>query len=75
MQKVNFDHNAIREARLLQLNELQEWRFLAYENSKIHEEKMKACHENCIRRREFRVGQKVLLFNMSTIVLGNLRSR
>ena len=33
-KKLNFDHNATGEARLLQQNELQEWRSQDYENGK-----------------------------------------
>lgn len=62
-KKINIDHNSAWEARLLQLNEHQEWRSQAYENAKIYKEMTKAWHDNRICKYEFNVGQKVLLFN------------
>ncbi|KAL0439327.1 UNVERIFIED_CONTAM: hypothetical protein Slati_2415700 [Sesamum latifolium] len=55
--------------RKLQLQELEEIRNDAYENSKIYKEKAKAFHDHAISRKEFNIGQKVLLFS------GKLRSR
>ncbi|XP_073153768.1 uncharacterized protein [Henckelia pumila] len=51
------------EHRKLQLQELEEIRNDAYASSKIYKEKMKAFHDNLISRREFEVGQKVLLYH------------
>ncbi|CAN6560273.1 unnamed protein product [Malus baccata var. baccata] len=47
----------------LQLNELEEVRIEAYENSHINNEKTKAFHDKMIRSKTFSIGQKVLLFN------------
>ncbi|RDY00751.1 hypothetical protein CR513_16029, partial [Mucuna pruriens] len=41
----------------------QELRQEAYENSQIYKKKVKYFHDNKILRKEFRVGQKTLLFN------------
>ncbi|CAN6552317.1 unnamed protein product [Malus baccata var. baccata] len=49
--------------RKLQLNELEEVRNEAYENSRIYKEKTKAFHDRMIRSKTFSIGQKVLLFN------------
>ncbi|KAL0391263.1 UNVERIFIED_CONTAM: hypothetical protein Slati_4578500 [Sesamum latifolium] len=49
--------------RKLQLQELEEIRNDAYENSKIYKEKAKAFHDRAISRKEFNIGQKVLLFH------------
>ena len=46
-----------------QLNELEEFRNEAYENPKIYKEKTKAWHDKHIARKEFKAGQRVLLFN------------
>ncbi|KAA0051771.1 rve domain-containing protein [Cucumis melo var. makuwa] len=62
-KKLNFDHNTAGEARLLKLNELQEWCSQAYKNAKIYKEKTKAWHDSRINRYKLGVGQKVLLFN------------
>ena len=62
--------------RKLQINELEELRNDAYENSKIHKARTKAFHDKIILRKEFDVGQKVLLYNSRLhIYPGKLRSR
>lgn len=45
------------------LNKIEESRNDAYENSCIYKEKTKRFHHRHIRRKEFHVGDKVLLFN------------
>ncbi|XP_052193817.1 uncharacterized protein LOC127802156 [Diospyros lotus] len=49
--------------RKLQLQELEEIRLEAYENSRIYKAKTKVAHDKLIMRKEFQVGQKVLLYN------------
>nr|GEY29387.1 putative nucleotidyltransferase, ribonuclease H [Tanacetum cinerariifolium] len=49
--------------RLLQLNELNELRDQAYENSLIYKERTKKLHDDKIKNRIFNVGDQVLLFN------------
>ncbi|XP_015955140.1 uncharacterized protein LOC107479526 [Arachis duranensis] len=63
LKLLNFDNNAAREKRILQLQELEELRSQAYENVKIYKEKAKRWHDQKIARREFVEGQKVLLYN------------
>ena len=58
------------------MNELDEIRLEAYENSKFYKERTKKFHDSMINRKEFSVGQKVLLFNSRLKLLpGKLRSR
>ncbi|GJR94974.1 DNA-directed DNA polymerase [Tanacetum coccineum] len=47
----------------LQLNELNELRDQAYENSLIYKERTKKLHDSKIKNRIFNVGDRVLLFN------------
>ena len=62
--------------RKLQLQELEEIRLEAYENSKTYKEKVKRFHDDRILRKEFQVGQKVLLFNSRLkLIASNLRSK
>ena len=70
------DSKMAGEKRILQLNELEEFRNEAYENAKIYKEKTKAWHDKHIARKKLELGQRVLLFN-SRIKLfpGNLKSR
>ena len=51
------------EHRKLQLQELEEIRNDAYESARIYKEKMKVFHDKMISRKEFKVGQKVLLYH------------
>ena len=63
------------EHRKLQLQELEEIRNDAYESARIYKEKTKAFHDKMISRKEFKVGQKVLLYHSQLrLFLGKLRS-
>ena len=76
VKKCNMDLDQAGIHRKLQLQELEEIRLEAYENSKIYKEKVKALHDKKLARKEFSVGQKVLLFNSRLKLMpGKLRSR
>ena len=58
------------------INELEEIRNDAYENSKIHKARIKEFHDKRILRKTFDVGQKVLLYNSRLHLFSRkLRSR
>ncbi|GJV50125.1 putative ribonuclease H-like domain-containing protein [Tanacetum coccineum] len=58
------------------MNELNELRDQAYENSLIYKEKTKRIHDSKIKNRIFNVGDRVLLFNSRLkIFSGKLKSR
>ncbi|CAM8890010.1 unnamed protein product [Rhodiola kirilowii] len=61
VQTLNFDLKTAGEKRILQLNELDEIR--SYENARIYKERTKRWHDKRIVRREFYIGDEVLLFN------------
>ena len=64
------------EHRKLQLQELEEIRNDAYESARIYKEKTKVFHDKMISRKEFKVGQKVLLYHSRFCLFpGKLRSR
>ena len=64
------------ERHLLQLNELDEFQFQAYENTKLFKEKTKRWHDAHILKKEFRVGDLILLFNYGfKLFSSKLRSR
>ncbi|XP_075083394.1 uncharacterized protein LOC142167135 [Nicotiana tabacum] len=70
------DLEAAGEKRLLQLNELDEFRMHSYENAKLYKEKTKRWHANRIKPRHFKLGQHVLLFNSRLKLFpGKLKSR
>ncbi|XP_022883568.1 uncharacterized protein LOC111400384 [Olea europaea var. sylvestris] len=74
-KQLNMDLNAAGEKRLLQLNELDEFRMEAYENAKLYKERTKKWHDMHIQRRVFEVGQQVLLYNSRLKLFpGKLRS-
>nr|GEY21752.1 reverse transcriptase domain-containing protein [Tanacetum cinerariifolium] len=59
----NFDLKTAGDHRKVQINELNELRDQAYENSLIYKEKTKKLHDSKIKDRIFNIGDKVLLFN------------
>ncbi|KAM1593629.1 hypothetical protein ACFX10_000129 [Malus domestica] len=59
----NMDMSVAGKQRKLQLNELDEIQNDAYESSRIYKEKSKSFHDKMILRKNFVIGQKVLLFN------------
>ncbi|KAJ4723360.1 Pol polyprotein, partial [Melia azedarach] len=62
--------------RKLQLNELEEIRNEAYENSRIYKERMKVFHDKNIVRKTVKPSQKVLLYNSKLHLFpGKLRSK
>ena len=76
VRELNMDLKAAGEKRLLQLSELEEFRLNAYENTRIYKEKTKYWHDKHIQKRDFEVGQQVLLFNSRLKLFpGKLRSR
>ncbi|GJU64707.1 reverse transcriptase domain-containing protein [Tanacetum coccineum] len=72
----NFDLETAGDHRKVQLNELNELRDHAYENSLIYKEKTKRIHDSKIKNRVFNVGDQVLLFNSRLKMFsGKLKSR
>ncbi|RDX99889.1 putative protein K02A2.6, partial [Mucuna pruriens] len=64
------------EQRKFQLQELDELRLEAYENSRIYKQKVKKFHDQKILRKDFSVCQRVLLFNSRLkLKASKLRSR
>jgi hypothetical protein len=58
------------------LNELEEIRRDAYDNTNIYKSKVKDFHDKHIQRKNFEVGQKVLLYNSKLHLFpGKLHSR
>nr|GFA10259.1 reverse transcriptase domain-containing protein [Tanacetum cinerariifolium] len=76
LEQANFDLAVAGDHRKVQLNELNELRDHAYENSLIYKEKTKRIHDSKIKNRIFNVGDRVLLFNSRLkIFLGKLKTR
>ncbi|XP_016195853.1 uncharacterized protein LOC107636896 [Arachis ipaensis] len=63
-------------ARKLQLEELECLRLEAYENARIYKEQTKAFHDHHIRKKDFKEGDDILLYNSRLWFMpGKLRSR
>ncbi|GJT53477.1 reverse transcriptase domain-containing protein [Tanacetum coccineum] len=62
LKHANFDLKSSGDHRKVQLNELNELRDQAYENSLIYKEKKKKIHDSKIKNPVFNVGDRVLLF-------------
>ncbi|GKA03902.1 reverse transcriptase domain-containing protein [Tanacetum coccineum] len=76
LKHCNFDLKIAGDHRKVRMNELNELRDLAYENSFIYKEKMKKIHDSKIKNRVFNVGDRVLLFNSRLkIFSGKLKTR
>ncbi|XP_057734496.1 uncharacterized protein LOC130949913 [Arachis stenosperma] len=60
---LNLDSKAAGIKRMLQLNELDKFRYSAYENAKLYKERTKLLHDKKIAVRVFEPGQRVLLYN------------
>nr|GEV63833.1 reverse transcriptase domain-containing protein [Tanacetum cinerariifolium] len=63
LKHVNFDLQTAGDHRKVQLNELNELRNQAYENSLIYKEKTNRLYDSKIKDRIFNIGDRVLLFN------------
>ncbi|RDY07568.1 hypothetical protein CR513_08317, partial [Mucuna pruriens] len=72
----NLAYDQAGEQRKLTLQELDKLRLEACENSRIYKQKVKNFHDQKILRKDFYVGQKVLLFNSRLkLITGKLRTR
>nr|GFA52143.1 hypothetical protein [Tanacetum cinerariifolium] len=76
LKHANFDLKTAGDHRKVQINELNELRDQAYENTLIYKEKSKRLHDSKIKNRVFNIGDRVLLFNSRLKILsGKLKSR
>ncbi|XP_062014106.1 uncharacterized protein LOC133730556 [Rosa rugosa] len=76
IKKLNFDLDKAGEKRKLDLCELDEIRMEAYENAKLYKERSKLYHDKKLVKKEFHVGQLVLLYDSRLKLFpGKLRSR
>nr|GEV54666.1 reverse transcriptase domain-containing protein [Tanacetum cinerariifolium] len=76
LKHANFNLKTAGDHRKIQINELNELRDQAYENSLIYKEKTKRIHNSKIKNRIFNIGDIVLIFNSRLkIFSGKLKSR
>ena len=76
MKKLKLDWNEAAEQRLTELNELDKFCLKSYERSPLYKENMKKYHDQKIEKREFMVGDLVLLYNSRLrLCPGKLKSK
>ncbi|RVW63915.1 Retrovirus-related Pol polyprotein from transposon 297 [Vitis vinifera] len=76
IKKLNMDLIRAGAKRCLDLNEMEELRNDAYINSKVAKQRMKKWHDQLISNKEFRKGQRVLLYDTRLHIFpGKLKSR
>ncbi|XP_074305813.1 uncharacterized protein LOC141641034 [Silene latifolia] len=63
IKTLNLDLKLSGEKRILQIEELEEFRLHSYENAKIYKECTKLLHNKRIKQKALDKGDKVLLFN------------
>ncbi|KAL4297419.1 hypothetical protein GQ457_12G013240 [Hibiscus cannabinus] len=76
IKKINLDAQLAGERRLLELNEMEEFRNQAYDSARLYKEKIKKWHDQHILPQHFTEGQQVLLYNSRLRLFpGKLKSR
>ena len=63
MKEMNFDAKAAGIKRRIQISELEELRLKAYNSATIYKERMKRWYDKRLQNKEFKEGDKVLLYN------------
>jgi hypothetical protein len=77
IKKWNLDLKVAGNKRKFQIAQLEEWREKAYNSAKLYKERTKTWHDKQINIKEFKSGDKMLLFNSHVHLFGhgNLRSK
>ncbi|KAK4707113.1 hypothetical protein R3W88_033327 [Solanum pinnatisectum] len=76
LKALNLDWSKTSRERVEELNELDEFRFRSYVSLAIYKEKMKKWHDAQILKRDFMVGDWVLLYNSRLRLFpGKLKSK
>jgi hypothetical protein len=60
---MNLDLDAAVVKRRIQISELEEMRLKAYENVSIYKERIKRWYDKRLKKKEFKEGDKALLYN------------
>jgi hypothetical protein len=70
IKEMNLDVDATRIKRRIQISELEEMSLKAYESATIYRERMKRWYDKSLQAKEFKEGDKVLLFNSKFKIFG-----
>jgi hypothetical protein len=63
MKEMNYDEDAAGIKRRIQISEMEELRLKAYHSVSIYKERMKRWYDKRLKAKEFKEGDKVLLYN------------
>jgi hypothetical protein len=69
------DFEAVGKKRKMQLSEIEEWQEKAYNNAKLYKERTKRWHDKRVKKKEFKPGDKMLLFNCRVKLFGHGKLR
>ncbi|KAL1540300.1 hypothetical protein AAHA92_24671 [Salvia divinorum] len=73
---MNMQEGVCEGERKLQLQELEELRLESYDSAMWYKERTKLWHDKNLRKKEFQIDQRVLLFQSRLkLMLGKLKSR
>nr|XP_009790426.1 PREDICTED: uncharacterized protein LOC104237890 [Nicotiana sylvestris]XP_016463197.1 PREDICTED: uncharacterized protein LOC107786263 [Nicotiana tabacum] len=76
LKQLNMNPDEAGETRLAKLHELEEFRYHAFESTRLYKERMKRLHDKHIVDKNFKPGDKVLLYNSRLRLFpGKLKSR
>jgi transposase InsO family protein len=77
IKEMNLDLDAAVVKRRIQISELEEMRLKVYENTSIYKERIKRWYDKRLKKKEFKEGDKVLLYNsrFKTFGKGILQSK
>jgi transposase InsO family protein len=71
IKEMSLDLDAAVVKRRSQISELEEMRLKAYENASIYKERIKRWYDKRLKKKEFKEGDKVLLYNSRFKTFGN----
>ncbi|XP_060216503.1 uncharacterized protein LOC132643992 [Lycium barbarum] len=73
LKKLNMNWEEATNLRLFQLNEMDEFRYQAYESAALYKERMKQYHDKTILKQEFYKGDPLLLYRTRTFNVNGQR--
>jgi hypothetical protein len=65
------DLKVAKTKQKIQIAKLEEWREKAYHSTKLYKERTKRWHDKWIKIKQFKLGDKVLLFNSHVHLFGH----
>uniref|UniRef100_A0A1S4DGC2 Protein NYNRIN-like n=1 Tax=Nicotiana tabacum TaxID=4097 RepID=A0A1S4DGC2_TOBAC len=76
LKQLNLDMETTGTSRVTELHELEEFRYLDFESTRLYKERMKRLHDQNIVEQNFKPGDMVLLYNSRLRLFpGKLKSR